>query len=89
MHDSVKHSISDRRVSDSIIPIVDRQLGCQYYRLPLMAVFDDVQQYGTLLCVQRHEEGIIEYEQLAPLYLLQFRLYRVLSLRHLERAEQL
>ena len=89
MHDSVKHGISDRWISDSIIPVVDRQLGCQYYRLPLMAVFDDIQQDGTFLGIQRYEEGVIEDEQLTPLDLLELSLYRILGLCHLERAEEL
>ena len=89
MHDSVKHGIGDRRISDSIIPVVNWQLGCQYYRLSLMAVFDDVQQDGTLLGIQWYEEGIVEDEQLTPLDLLEFSLYRVLGLCHLERTEEL
>ena len=48
----------------------------------------DARDEGTFLRIQRYEEGIIEDEQLASLYFLQFRLYRVLSLRHLERAEE-
>ena len=90
MLDSVKHGIGDRRmISDSIIPVVNWQLGCQYYRLSLMAVFDDVQQDGTLLGIQWYEEGIVEDEQLTPLDLLEFSLYRVLGLCHLERTEEL
>ena len=54
-----------------------------------MAVFDDFQQDGTFLGIQRYKEGIIEDKQLTPLYLLQLRLYGVLGLCDLQRAEQL
>ena len=54
-----------------------------------MAVFDDFQKDGALLGVQRYEEDIVEDEQLTPFYLLQLRLYGVLGLCDLQRAEQL
>ena len=54
-----------------------------------MAVFYDFQQDGTFLSVQRYKEGIVEDEQLTPLYLLQLRLYGVLGLCDLQGAEQL
>lgn len=54
-----------------------------------MAVFDDFQKEGPLLGIQRYKEGIVEDEQLTPLYLLQLRLYGVLDLCDLQRTEQL
>ena len=54
-----------------------------------MAVFYDVQQDGTFLGIQRYEECVVEDEQLAPLDLLEFCLYCVLGLRHLEGTEKL
>ena len=54
-----------------------------------MAVFDDVKQDGTFLGIQRYEECVIEDEQLAPLELLEFCLYRILGLCHLECTEEL
>ena len=54
-----------------------------------MAVFDDFQQDGTLLCIRWYEEGIVEDEQLTPLDLLEFSLYRILGLCHLECTEEL
>ena len=54
-----------------------------------MAVFDDFQKDGSLLGIQRYKEGIVEDEQLTPLYLLQLRLYGVLGFCHLQGTEQL
>ena len=49
-----------------------------------MAVFDDFQQDGAFLGIQQYKKGIVEDEQLTPLYLLQFRLYGVLGLCDLQ-----
>ena len=54
-----------------------------------MTVFDDVQQYRTLLGIQWYEEGVVKDEQLATLDLLEFSLYCILGLCHLERTEEL
>ncbi len=53
-----------------------------------MTVLYDVEQYGPLLDIKRHEEGIIKDEQLAAFNLLEFRLQISLCLCHLERSEQ-
>ena len=89
MYNSVKHCIGDSLVTDGIIPVFHRELRGHDNRLPVMAVFDDFQQDGTFLGIQRYKEGIIEDKQLTPLYLLQLRLYGVLGLCDLQRAEQL
>lgn len=52
-----------------------------------MTVLYDVEYYGPLLDVKRHEERIIKDEQLATFYLLELRLQIALCLCHLERSE--
>ena len=89
MYNSVKHSIGDSLVTDGIIPVFHGELRGHDDGFPVMAVFDDFQQDGSLLGIQRYKEGIIEDEQLTPLYLLQLRLYGVLGFCHLQGAEQL
>ena len=53
-----------------------------------MPVFDYVQQYGTLLCVERDEEEVIKYKQLTALDFLEFGFKAVSDFRHLQGAEK-
>ena len=50
--------------------------------------FYDIEQYGPLLDVKRHEEGIVKDDQLAALNLLESHLQIALCLCNLERSEE-
>ena len=53
-----------------------------------MTVLDDVEQYRTLLRIERNQKEVIEDEQLAAFDFLEFGLEIVLDLCHLEQSEQ-
>lgn len=49
-----------------------------------MTVFNDVEEYRTLLGIQRYQEQVIENKQRASLYLLQLGINCPLDFCHLE-----
>lgn len=86
MHDAVEYCVGNGGVANSVILVSPGQLRGDDGGFSSVPVFDDVEQYRVLFCVDWHEEGIVKDEQLAAFYLLELRLHDTLVLCHLERA---
>lgn len=52
VHDAIEDGISDGRISDDLVPPVDRNLAGDDGRAPLVAIFDDFEEVMTLIVVE-------------------------------------
>ena len=86
--DTVKDSIGYCRITNHVIPV-----GCGVLRgyddgFPFMPVFNNFKQYGTFFGIKRHEEQVIEDEQLTAFNLLEFRFKYPFDFCHFQCAKQ-
>ena len=89
VYDTVEDGVGHGGVSHHVVPVRAGVLRSDDDRFTLVAVLDDVEQYRTLLRIERNQKEVIEDEQLAAFDFLEFGLEIVLDLCHLEQSEQL
>lgn len=68
---SVEYGVGHCRIPYCVIPFRHRQLGCHYYGLTSVTVFDDLHQMCPFLGVERDQEEVVEYQQLRLLQFLE------------------
>ncbi len=62
--DTVEDGIGDRAIGDEIVPVCDRDLGCDQGGLPLIAFFDDFEEVEALLIGKRMCSKVVKDEEL-------------------------
>lgn len=85
---AIEDGVGDSRVSDSVIPVSNRQLRGDDYRLASVAVFYDVMKQRTFLGIQRDQEKVVEDEQRTAFDFLELCFECAFGLGHFEQAEQ-
>ena len=61
---AIEDSVGDGRISDDLVPLVDRHLTRDYGRTALMAVIDHFEEIATLVAGERGESPVIEDEKI-------------------------
>lgn len=84
----VEYGVSHSWISDSLIPVCNRQLGGYDYELASVAVLDDFHQMRPLLGIERNQGQIIEYEQLGFLQFFEFGVDDAFVLGDFQRTHQ-
>lgn len=73
VHDSVKDGVCGARVSDGVIPVCHGKLRCDDDGFSFVPVFHDLDEQRAFLGVERHQEQVVEDEQLGIFYSLERR----------------
>jgi hypothetical protein len=60
MHQAVKERVGQRRITQGLMPVLDRQLAGDNRGSAIMAVFDDLQQVATVFITERREPPVIK-----------------------------
>jgi len=63
MHQAVEDRIGERRITQGLMPVFDRQLTGDKRGPAIMAVFDDLQQVATVFITERSQSPVIENQQ--------------------------
>ena len=71
MDDPVQDRIGQRRITDDLVPAVDRHLAGDDQRAGVVAVLDDLQQIALLFGEQRFRPPIVQDQQIDPGELVQ------------------
>jgi hypothetical protein len=66
VHEAIEDSVSDGRISDDLVPPVDRNLAGDDGRAPLVAILDDLEEVTTLIVVELFGPPVIQNEQIGP-----------------------
>lgn len=69
---AIEYGVSHRWVADCLIPVLNRQLRCDDDGFAPVSVLDDFHQVCAFLGVERHQEEVVEYQQLHFLEFLEF-----------------